>query len=190
MLKRSKAWFNDRSKAAKFWIVLGAAFIGLTAIGVAATPSQQPNNSESVETPVVKNEPQTEVKTETRTEPIPFTTSTVDDPNLAQGTVKTTVEGVNGVKTLVTEVTYVDGKETSRVVKPEVITTQPVNKVVVRGTYVAPAPPKQNSSGVVKLSVNGICHAPGTTYYNQTKNYTGYPSLQACLDAGGRMPKR
>lgn len=57
----------------------------------------------------------------------------------------------------------------------------------------APAPrhtPPSSSGGVVKLSVNNICHAPGTTYYNQTKNYTAYPSLDACLGAGGRLPKR
>lgn len=33
----------------------------------------------------------------------------------------------------------------------------------------------------VKMSKSGICHAPNTTYYKQTKNYTPYPTLQACL---------
>lgn len=42
----------------------------------------------------------------------------------------------------------------------------------------------------VKMSKSGICHAPNTTYYKQTKNYTPYPTLQACLNAGGRMPKK
>ncbi len=42
----------------------------------------------------------------------------------------------------------------------------------------------------VKMSKSGICHAPNTTYYKQTKNYTPYPTLQACLTAGGRMPKK
>jgi hypothetical protein len=42
----------------------------------------------------------------------------------------------------------------------------------------------------VKMSKTGICHAPGTTYYNQTKHYTPYKSLQECLKAGGRMPKK
>ena len=42
----------------------------------------------------------------------------------------------------------------------------------------------------VKMSKSGICHAPNTTYYTQTKNYTPYPSLQDCLNAGGRMPKK
>ena len=42
----------------------------------------------------------------------------------------------------------------------------------------------------VKMSKSGICHAPNTTYYKQTKNYTPYPTLQACLNAGGRMSKK
>lgn len=55
----------------------------------------------------------------------------------------------------------------------------------------APAPtPSTSSGGVVKMSRTGICHAPGTTYYSRTTNYTGYNSLDACLQAGGRMPLR
>jgi hypothetical protein len=42
----------------------------------------------------------------------------------------------------------------------------------------------------VKLSKSGICHAPGSTYYVQTKNFTPYKTLEDCLKAGGRMPKR
>uniref|UniRef100_UPI004047961B hypothetical protein n=1 Tax=Polynucleobacter sp. TaxID=2029855 RepID=UPI004047961B len=42
----------------------------------------------------------------------------------------------------------------------------------------------------VKMSNSGICHAPNTTYYNQTKNFTPYPTLKDCLTAGGRMPKK
>ncbi len=42
----------------------------------------------------------------------------------------------------------------------------------------------------VKMSNSGICHAPNTTYYEQTKNFTPYKTLGDCLNAGGRMPKR
>ena len=42
----------------------------------------------------------------------------------------------------------------------------------------------------VKMSNTGICHAPGSTYYEQTKKFTAFKSLQECLSAGGRMPKR
>jgi hypothetical protein len=42
----------------------------------------------------------------------------------------------------------------------------------------------------VKMSNSGICHAPNTTYYEQTKNFTRYKTLDECLKAGGRMPKK
>jgi hypothetical protein len=42
----------------------------------------------------------------------------------------------------------------------------------------------------VKMSNSGVCHAPNTAYYNQTKNFTPYPTLKDCLNAGGRMPKK
>ena len=50
---------------------------------------------------------------------------------------------------------------------------------------------KKSSGGVgpVKLSKNGICHSPGTEYYDRTKEFDSYPSLAACLKAGGREPK-
>jgi|LakMenEpi03Aug12_release.lakeMendotaPanAssembly.Ray.scaffolds.fasta_scaffold2759710_1 hypothetical protein len=42
----------------------------------------------------------------------------------------------------------------------------------------------------VKMSNSGICHAPNTTYYEQTKNFTPFKTLDECLKAGGRMPKK
>jgi hypothetical protein len=42
----------------------------------------------------------------------------------------------------------------------------------------------------VKMSNSGICHAPNTTYYEQTKNFTPHKTLDECLKAGGRMPKK
>jgi hypothetical protein len=42
----------------------------------------------------------------------------------------------------------------------------------------------------VKMSNSGICHPPNTTYYAQTKNFTPYKSLDECLKAGGRLPKK
>ena len=41
----------------------------------------------------------------------------------------------------------------------------------------------------VKMSNSGICHGPNTTYYEQTKKFTPYKTLDECLKAGGRMPK-
>lgn len=52
------------------------------------------------------------------------------------------------------------------------------------------AAPAVAQSEPIKMSKSGICLAPNTTYYNQTKNYTPYPTLKDCLNAGGRMPKK
>jgi hypothetical protein len=49
-------------------------------------------------------------------------------------------------------------------------------------------PPKSNEP--VKMSKSKICHAPNSSYYAKTKNFTPYKTLKECLDAGGRLPKR
>lgn len=60
----------------------------------------------------------------------------------------------------------------------------------------APAPTSavsvsaQSGGGVVKKSSTGICHAPGTTYYDRTKSFVSFDSIEACLASGGRLPKR
>ena len=48
--------------------------------------------------------------------------------------------------------------------------------------------PKTNEP--VKMSKSKICHAPNSTYYAKTQNFTPYKTLKECLDAGGRLPKR
>jgi hypothetical protein len=41
----------------------------------------------------------------------------------------------------------------------------------------------------VKMSSSGICHAEGTQYYVRTKSFVEYANIEACLAAGGRLPK-
>jgi hypothetical protein len=47
-----------------------------------------------------------------------------------------------------------------------------------------------SNEGVVKKSRSGICHAPGSTYYARTNNFTPFKTLDECLKSGGRLPKR
>ncbi len=47
-----------------------------------------------------------------------------------------------------------------------------------------------SEGGPVKMSRSGICHAPGSTYYSRTTHFMPYGTLDACLNAGGRLPKR
>jgi hypothetical protein len=56
-----------------------------------------------------------------------------------------------------------------------------------RSTYPAN---RSTERSVVKMSRSGICHAPGTTYYARTQNFMPYPSIGACIAAGGRLPRR
>jgi hypothetical protein len=42
---------------------------------------------------------------------------------------------------------------------------------------------------VVKKTSSGLCHPENSSYYSRIKNYTAYPSLQGCLNSGGRVPK-
>jgi hypothetical protein len=179
-----------------------AAVFALTGVATATEPAyikEARNNDETAVLQATETaeepEPVVETKTITETEIIKFKTVEKDDDTLESGETKVTREGKDGEKTLTYEVTYTDGVETSRELKSEEVTTKPVNKIVVNGTYVAPAPtrsspPSTSSSGVVKKSTTGICHAPGTTYYDRTKNFTPYPNIQACLDSGGRLPRR
>lgn len=45
------------------------------------------------------------------------------------------------------------------------------------------------SSPEVKLSRTGICHARGSRYYQQTRIFTAYATVDECLRAGGRLPR-
>ena len=47
-----------------------------------------------------------------------------------------------------------------------------------------------SQSEPVKLSKSGICHKPGSTYYQQTKNFTPFKTLDDCIKSGGRLPKK
>lgn len=46
-----------------------------------------------------------------------------------------------------------------------------------------------NANALVKKSKSGICHDTYSAYYDRTKNYTSFSTLQSCLDSGGRLPK-
>lgn len=40
----------------------------------------------------------------------------------------------------------------------------------------------------IKQSSSGLCHPPHSPWYERTTRFTAYPNLEACLDAGGRLP--
>jgi endonuclease YncB( thermonuclease family) len=46
------------------------------------------------------------------------------------------------------------------------------------------------TTGPVKKSKSGICHTAGSSSYASVKNFTPYPTLDACIASGGRLPKQ
>lgn len=48
----------------------------------------------------------------------------------------------------------------------------------------------QDETSVVKMSQSGVCHDATSRHYARVKNFKPYESIQACLDDGGRIPKR
>jgi hypothetical protein len=44
-------------------------------------------------------------------------------------------------------------------------------------------------AAVVKMSNSGLCHPPQSSWYERTKNYTAFDSLEVCLESGGKLPK-
>ena len=53
-----------------------------------------------------------------------------------------------------------------------------------------PANVAAQSGPAVKMSKTGICNPRGGGYYNQNKAYIRYSSMEPCIRAGGRPPKR
>jgi hypothetical protein len=51
------------------------------------------------------------------------------------------------------------------------------------------APAAQASEAPVKMSGSAICHEPGSRFYDQTVRFQPYADLDACLRAGGRLPR-
>jgi hypothetical protein len=42
----------------------------------------------------------------------------------------------------------------------------------------------------VKKSDSGICHDKSSPYYEKTKNFTPYKTMDECLKSGGKPPKK
>lgn len=150
-------WIKTLSIGRKVLLGLGS-FIAIGAVGSAISPPSTsapkiqttPSNNHAVKSENIQ------VKTETKTNSIPFQTTTQNDSNLASGTTKITKQGVNGVETLTYKVTYTNGIETDRQQVSDETTTQPINQVTAIGTYIAPAQNCPNGT-YVNSAGNTVC---------------------------------
>ncbi|KJU88780.1 ZmpA/ZmpB/ZmpC family metallo-endopeptidase [Streptococcus parasanguinis] len=85
---------------------------------------------------------------EVSTEPVPFETVHQADSTLAKGQTKVLTAGQNGERTLLTEVSVVDGQEVRRVVESKV-TKEPVSQILAVGTKEDAQPTPQPSPSPV-----------------------------------------
>ncbi|WP_227499679.1 HNH endonuclease family protein [Marinobacter adhaerens] len=64
-----------------------------------------------------------------------------------------------------------------------------INAVIKIVVFVLLAALNPAFASVVKMSSSGICHPPQSSWYDRTKNFQPFGSVEACLAAGGRLPK-
>ena len=94
----------------------------------------------------------------TTTQPIPFPSQQTNDNILAKGKTNIIQAGKNGIQTTVYTVTTIKGKETSRTVKSQTVSLQPVAQITAVGTYVAPPPAQDCPNGTyVNTAGNTVC---------------------------------
>lgn len=121
--------------------MLGAALLSFGGVSALAAPDT--NSSQKISSPPVQTvKPQVTTTTETKTEAIPYTSSTVKDSTLAHGTRKVRTAGLKGTRTITYKVTLIGGIESKREKISETITTPPTNEVIAEGTYTPPPQPQ------------------------------------------------
>ena len=106
-------------------------------------------------------------ETETVEETIANGVVYVDDDTIYQGNEEVAVEGYAGVRTYTYKVRLVNGEEESRELVSEEVTTEPVDRVINRGTKQIPVPPHTNGD------------VPGTIYTGAPENYLYYVDVRA-----------
>ncbi|WP_228113865.1 G5 domain-containing protein [Streptococcus mitis] len=96
---------------------------------------------------LVEDKPELEVTTEA----VAYDTLHQEDPDLLQGQTRLIQAGVAGERTILTEVTTVDGKE-DRQVKSNTVTVEPVTEIIAVGTKVeSTSIPSEGTSSLVEV---------------------------------------
>lgn len=129
-------------------------------------------NGNEIKSGVVITVKTVDVKEETKTETVKFSTKKKYSSSMNAGTSKVSQQGVNGQKQVTYKNTYVDGKLTKSEVVSEKTIKAPVNKIVVYGTkQTTTAAPKtttpKTTSGKTVISKERVedCDGSGHGYY-------------------------
>ena len=122
---------------------------------------------------------------EVSTEPVPFETVKQADPTLAKGQTKVLTAGQNGERTLLTEVSVVDGQEVRRVVESKV-TKEPVSQILAVGTKEDAQPtPQPNPSPVVTAKgTQEEGHVGEAPIQPENPTYTGVVEAKGTQEEG------
>ena len=122
---------------------------------------------------------------EVSTEPVPFETVKQADPTLPKGQTKVLTAGQNGERTLLTEVSVVDGQEVRRVVESKV-TKEPVSQILAVGTKEDAQPtPQPNPSPVVTAKgTQEEGHVGEAPVQPENPTYTGVVEAKGTQEEG------
>ena len=122
---------------------------------------------------------------EVSTEPVPFETVTQADPTLAKGQTKVLTAGQNGERTILTEVSVVDGQEVRRVVESKV-TKEPVSQILAVGTKedAQPTPQPSPSPVVTAKGTQEEGHVGEAPVQPENPVYTGVVEAKGTQEEG------
>ena len=122
---------------------------------------------------------------EVSTEPVPFETVKQADPTLAKGQTKVLTAGQNGERTILTEVSVVDGQEVRRVVESKV-TKEPVSQILAVGTKedAQPTPQPSPSPVVTAKGTQEEGHVGEAPVQPENQAYTGVVEAKGTQEEG------
>ena len=122
---------------------------------------------------------------EVSTEPVPFETVKQADPTLPKGQTKVLTAGQNGERTLLTEVSVVDGQEVRRVVESKV-TKEPVSQILAVGTKedAQPTPQPSPSPVVTAKGTQEEGHVGEAPVQPENPTYTGVVEAKGTQEEG------
>ena len=122
---------------------------------------------------------------EVSAEPVPFETVKQADPTLAKGQTKVLTAGQNGERTLLTEVSVVDGQEVRRVVESKV-TKEPVSQILAVGTKedAQPTPQPSPSPVVTAKGTQEEGHVGEAPIQPENPTYTGVVEAKGTQEEG------
>ena len=120
---------------------------------------------------------------EVSTEPVPFETVKQADPTLPKGQTKVLTAGQNGERTLLTEVSVVDGQEVRRVVESKV-TKEPVSQILAVGTKEDVQPSPQPTPVVTAKGTQEEGHVGEAPIQPENPAYTGVVEAKGTQEEG------